>query len=213
METAPVSFFFQTEFTPDGGVVGAPQSKFVPRVEAEKLAATARNAGETAALQTGEARAFAAIDRMVQHIAPVQQTLAHLAAELRREAAELALASARRIAGDALDANGAAAAADAVSRAVGVLKSTPVITINASAEALPVIERRMEQLRRQGQAAGVIFAADAAAKPGDWRVQWSEGVSSFSRDDAEAAIASILDRRLEDPVEPQLDMFAAGKGA
>jgi flagellar assembly protein FliH len=206
----PISFVFQTEFAPDGAVIGAPQSKFVPRVEAEKLAAVARNEGEVIARQSGEARAYAAIDRMVAHITPVQQTLALLASGLRREAAELALASTRRLAGDALDANGAAAAAEAVAQVVSVLKASPIVTVIAEPDALPVIERRMEQLRRQGKAAGVVFAADPSAKPGDWRVQWSEGASSFCREEAEAAISEILDRRLDDPVEPQLELFSAG---
>jgi flagellar assembly protein FliH len=206
----PTSFVFQTEFGPDGAVVGTPQSKFVPRVEAEKLVAVARNEGEVIARQSSEARAYAAIDRMVAHVTPVQKTLALLATDLRREAAELALASARRLAGDALDSNGAALAAEAVAQVISVLKAAPVVTVIAEPDALPVIERRMEQLRREGKAAGIVFAADPAAKPGDWRVQWSEGASSFSRDVAEAAMSEILDRRLDDPVEPQLELFSAG---
>lgn len=201
-------FAFNTEFTADGGVLSGPARSHFSRDEAERLAAEARAEGEAKAKASVEQRGFAGVDRIVGHLTPVQEQLALIADALRREAAELAMLAAKKIAGDALDANGAKTAADAVEHTVRLLKHNPAITVSAAPDSLPMIEMRMEQLRRQ-RALTISFLADDKAKPGDWRVEWAEGVASFSRDDVEAAIAAVVNARLADPVEPQLELFTA----
>jgi flagellar assembly protein FliH len=202
-------FMFETEFTPNGDVVGGPQRKFLSREEADRLASSARAEAEAKARQTVEARGFASVDRIVAHLAPVSAQLAELAGALRREAAELALVAAKKIAGDALDKAGTEAAASAIAETVRLLKNSPVVTVVLAPEAIPEVERRMEQLRRQGRAVNMTFVADPNASPGDWRVEWGEGAAGFSREQVEAAIEVIVSARLQDPVEPQLELFSA----
>jgi hypothetical protein len=67
----------------------------------------------------------------------------------------------------------------------------------------------MEQIRRAGQGANIAFVADPNARPGDWSVTWAEGSTGFSRVDVEATIDAIVNARLDDPVEPQLELFSA----
>ena len=74
-------------------------------------------------------------------------------------------------------------------------------TISA-AETKPELERRLN-----GRP-GLRIEADPKARPGDWRVEWSEGSIGFAREDVEAAIDAVIAERLEEPVEPQLDLFA-----
>jgi flagellar assembly protein FliH len=202
-------FSFETEFTPAGDVLGGPQRKFLSREEADRLAAQALADGEAKARQTAEVRGFASVDRIVAHLSPVSVQLAQLANALRREAAELALIAAKRIAGNALDQAGEKTAADAIGQAVRLLKNNPVVVVTLAAESLPEVERRMEQLRRQGSGAALSFVADPNAKPGDWRIEWAEGSVGFSREQVEATIDAIISARLEDPVEPQLELFSA----
>lgn len=198
------AFAFATEFTSDGAVLSGPAQNYYSREEAQRIAASARDEGMAAAKASG----FAGVDRIVGHLSPVHAQLAQIADALRREAAELALIAAKKIAGDALDANGAKLAAEAVENAVRLLKTNPAILVSAAPDTLPSIEMRLEQLRRQ-RALAVSFFADPRAKPGDWRVEWHDGSVSFSREDVEAAIEAAVKSRVEDPVEPQLELFSA----
>lgn len=202
-------FSFETEFAPDGAILSGPARTYVSRDEADQHAAKARAEGEANARMMAEARAATAVDKVLTHLSPAREQIAQIADELRREAAELAMAAARKIAGDALDAHGAQTAAAGVAEAVRLLKGSPIVYVSAAPDALPEIERRLDQLRRQRGSLAVEFIPDGQAKPGDWRVEWSEGVAAFSRDDVEAAIAAVVAARLQDPVEPQLDLFSA----
>lgn len=202
-------FAFETEFTPSGDVLRGPDRKYLSREEAEQLAAKALNEGETRARQAVEAKGFASVDKVAAHLSPVAAQVAALADTLRREAAELALIAARKIAGEALDRNGEAVAADAIANAIRQLKGNPTVVVSVAPDALPQIERRLEQLRRHGIGASLQFIGDARAKPGDWKISWAEGSTGFSREAVEAMIENALRARLQDPVEPQLELFSA----
>lgn len=203
------SFVFETEFTQHGDVVGSPASKFVSRAEAEAQAVRARAEAEARTRQTAEVQGYASVDRIVAHLAPVTQQLASIAAELRREAAELALIAAQKIAGDALEANGAKAAGEAISEAVLLLRDKPTVVVSVEPSALAAVNARVEQLKKMGRMPQIVFTADSRSRPGDWRVEWAEGSAGFSRADVEAAVQNAVSDRLGDPVEPQLDLFSA----
>lgn len=198
-------FAFEVEFTPSGDVLKGPNRKFFSREEADQLAAKARSEGEKRA----EAKGFAAVDKVAAHLSPVQAQLAAAATTLRQEAAELAMIAARKIAGAALDRNGEEIAAAAIASAIQQLKGSPVVVVSVAPDSIPQIERRLEQLRRHGIGATLQFVGDANAKPGDWRVSWGEGATGFSREAVAAAIENALKARLDDPVEPQLELFSA----
>ncbi len=206
---APSPFTFETEFTPSGDVLKGPDRKFFSRDEADQLAAKARIEGETRARQAVEAKGFASVDKVAAHLSPVAAQMAAIADTLRREAAELAMIAARKIAGEALDRNGEAVAAEAIANAVRQLKGSPVVVISVAPDAMPQIERRLEQLRKHGIGASLQFVGNAKAKPGDWQISWNEGSTGYSREAVEAAIEAALTQRLQDPVEPQLELFSA----
>lgn len=203
------TFSFETEFTPQGDVLRGPDRKYFSREEADQLAAKARADGEMKARQTVEARGFASVDKIVAHLAPVAAQLAGIAEQLRAEAAELAIIAARKIAGNALDKAGDEAAATAIMEVVRQLKLNPIITVSIAPDSINEVERRMEQLRRQGLGANLAFVPDANARAGDWTVVWGEGSAGFSREGVEATIEAIINARLEDPVAPQLELFSA----
>ncbi|MDZ4760447.1 MAG: hypothetical protein SGJ21_05185 [Alphaproteobacteria bacterium] len=204
----PRTFAFQTEFTPAGDIVGGADRKYFSRAEAEDLAAAARADAETRTRQAAETRGFASVDLIVGRLSPVLPQLVAIVECLRREAAELALVAARKIAGAALDAHGARTAADAIAHAVRLLKSDPAIIVSAAPEAAQEIERRMDQLRSTGRAQSISFEPDPAAQPGDWRIEWAGGAAGFNREDVEAAVAAAIHARIDDPVEPQLQLFS-----
>jgi flagellar assembly protein FliH len=207
MNTQP--FSFATEFSADGEVLSGPEQKYFSREEADSLAAKALAEGEARARQAAEAKGFASVDRIVVSLAPVAAQLSAVAEQQRSDAAELAMIAARKIAGEALDRAGEDAAANAIADVIAQLRVGPTIVVSVAPDSLASIERRMEQLRAKGVGASVTFRADARAKPGDWRVEWSEGSAGFSREGVEAAIENVLRARLQDPVAPQLDLFSA----
>lgn len=209
MSQSPSPFTFETEFAPTGEVLKAPERKYMSREEADQLAAKARAEGEVRARQAVEAKGFASVDKVAAHLSPVSAQLASVADTLRREAAELAMIVARKIAGAALDKEGEAVAAEAIANAVRQLKGSPMVVISVAPDSIPQIERRLEQLRRHGIGATLQFVGDAKARPGDWTISWGEGSTGFSREAVEAAIEKALNARLADPVEPQLELFSA----
>ncbi len=209
MSQSPSPFTFETEFAPTGEVLKAPERKYMSREEADQLAAKARAEGEVRARQAVEAKGFASVDKVAAHLSPVSAQLASVADTLRREAAELAMIVARKIAGAALDKEGEAVAAEAIANAIRQLKGSPMVVISVAPDSIPQIERRLEQLRRHGIGATLQFVGDAKARPGDWTVSWGEGSTGFSREAVEAAIEKALNARLDDPVEPQLELFSA----
>ncbi len=208
-QPASTRFSFETEFTPQGEILRGPDRKDFSREETDQMAAKARAEGEVKARQTVEAKGFASVDKIVAHLAPVAAQLAGIAEQLRAEAAEMAIIAARKIAGSALDKAGDEAAANAISEIVRQLKLNPVITVSVAPESITEVERRMEQLRRQGLGANLAFVPNAEAKPGDWTVVWGEGSAGFSRQGIEATIEAIINARLQDPVAPQLELFSA----
>lgn len=209
MTQSPSPFMFETEFTPAGDVLRGPDRKFFSREETDQMAAKARQEGEAKAKQTAEVRGFASVDKIVAHLTPVAGQLSAIAEQLRAEAAELAMTAARKIAGAALDKDGEEAAATAIADVIRQLKLNPVVTVSVAPESLAEVERRVEQMRRQGGASNIAFVADAKARPGDWRVEWGEGSTGFSREGVEAAVEAIINARLQDPVAPQLELFSA----
>jgi flagellar assembly protein FliH len=208
MSSNPTPFAFRTEFTPHGDIVGSPNQSFLTRQQAEALAAGARRDGEEAVRQTTEANFTAAFERISLHLARVEPLLALIADQLRREAAELALAAARAIAGKALDQHGANIAAEAIAEVVQSLKAKPEIIVSAPPAAMPAIEARIAGMRPPG---AVTFRPEPAARLGDWRVEWGEGAMAFRREDIEAAVNAAIADRLAAPVETQLDLFNAAQ--
>ncbi len=207
MNTSP--FSFATEFSSSGEVISGPERKYISREEADQIAVQARTEGEAKARQATEAKGFASVDRIVVSLAPVAAQLHAIAAGLRAEAAELALIAAKKIAGTALDRAGEEAAAIAIADTISQLKAGPSIIVACAPESIEAIERRLEQLRAKGIGAGISFRVDPRARPGDWRVEWSDGSAGFSREGIETTIESVLSARLQDPIAPQLDLFSA----
>lgn len=201
----PTAFTFETEFTPDGDIIGGENQRFFARDEAEKMAATAAQN----ALRTAEAGAAAAAEAAMKRLSPAAQQITAIAEQLRREAAELAMAAAKAIAGSALDRRGAETAAEAVAAMLSQLKAKPQIVALVAPEALPHVRQRLEALQLTGQLKDISVAADPKAKLGDWRVEWGEGAAGFKADDIEAAVRAALNARLADPLDIQSDLFSA----
>jgi flagellar assembly protein FliH len=202
---SPQAFIFETEFTPAGDIVGGAEQRFFARADAEKMAeAAAQNA-----IRTVEATAASAAEAAMKRLSPTAQQINAIADQLRREAADLAMAAARAIAGAALDARGADVAAQAIEGVLINLKGKPQVVVGVAPDALPHVRQKLEALQRAGQLRDVQVIGDASARPGDWRVEWGEGATGFKAEDIEAAVRAAITARLADPVDVQADLFSA----
>ncbi|MEM6626217.1 MAG: hypothetical protein AAF719_05890 [Pseudomonadota bacterium] len=206
MNTKP--FTFSTEFTADGQVLSGEGAAYVGKDDAAQMCADARAEGEAAAKTSEEARAAEALNTMAAHLNPVEPILVDIAGQLKRDATDLALAAAKAIAGKALDKWGAETAADAISELVATLRDGPSVVATVAPDCAGPVSQRLQTLAAHGFEGRFAVKEDPAAKPGDWRVDWREGAVEFNRDEAAKAVEAALQRRMNDPVEPQLDLFA-----
>ncbi|MBI1339062.1 hypothetical protein GC169_02460 [bacterium] len=198
-------FNFDTEFSATGDILSGPGQNHFSRAEVDRMIGEAM---ARSALQAGE-RGAAALIEIAAKLTPVEPQLCAISEVLRREAAELALIAARKIAGAALDAGGQATAAEAIEAAIRLIKGKPRIIVSVRAEDLAEVASRLSAFQGGQLADRIDVEANPAAKPGDWRVEWDNGAAEFSRDKVEAVIQAVLDRATSSPLSQQLDIFKA----
>ena len=184
-------FAFDTVFSPTGEVLrdasGTRNVYTREEVDAERDAAyEAGRTDETVQRLSAIAAEMASISSALRLIG---EAYGGDLARLRDGAAELALAAARGIAGEALDAFGEVRVCAVVESVVAEALAAPRLVVKvgaASAERLrPQIERIADDY---GVNASLVVREDAAFAPGDVSIDWGEGHVALS---AGAAIAEI----------------------
>jgi flagellar assembly protein FliH len=193
-------FTFDTEFRADSDVVSASararQKKTMTTEEIEALIARAQQEGA----QSAQVRATEKINQTVAALtitlrAALDQSHAEIEA-LRQEAAQLALAAARKIASAALAALPAgdveAALREAMHHAIG----EPRVTLRAAPEVIAALQERVESIaHEEGYDGRVLIAADPALQGADCRIEWRGGGSERSEAAIEAALEALIARR------------------
>jgi flagellar assembly protein FliH len=143
----------------------------------------------------------------------MQMMLGRLASEahsLRVDAAEVAVAAARVVAGTALDAFGEQAVTDIVSTAVAQLRDVPRLVVRVSPELAEMIEARLIGCAREAGFSGEIAVrGDPDAQSGDCTLDWGDGIITHDRDAAFAAIQQAGQAWLNSAQSEgfQIDMF------
>lgn len=121
-------YAFDTEFAPDGAIVSAAPRPLTPEeVEAERQAAYRKGAQD--ALAQAERDTAAALQALADAASAVVTRLDAESKSMREEAARVAMAAARKIAGAALDAYGQERAAAAVEAAMDALRHQPRLVV------------------------------------------------------------------------------------
>lgn len=194
---APRKYAFDTVFAPDGAIVR--EARLSPdQVKAQADAAYAR--GKDDALAQAERRAAAALEALAL---AASETLARLDGEsraMRKEAANIALLAARKIAGAALDAFGAARAAAAVEAAMDALRHQPRLVVTLAADAADALRPRLaEMCERHAYAGAILVRAEPGAPAGAVSIDWSDGVVSMNPEDAAERIEALVQAALTQP--------------
>jgi flagellar assembly protein FliH len=160
----------------------APRKKILTEADVEAARAEGFAEGERSEVAQTERAAVESL-RAIARL--MQMTLGRLSEEahsLRVDAVEVALSSAKAIAGAALERFGDQVIIDIVSEATSHLRETPRLVVRVAPELVSVIEERLIGCAHEAGFTGeIVVRADPAAQMGDCILDWGDGVITHSR--------------------------------
>ncbi|PZO49156.1 MAG: hypothetical protein DCF16_15190 [Alphaproteobacteria bacterium] len=189
-------YAFDTEFAPDGAIVKDAPKRLTPEEIAAECAA-AYERGKQDAVAQAERQAAAALQALADAASGVLTRLEAESQAMRTEAASVAIAASRKIAGAALDAFGHERAAVAVEAAMDALRHQPRLVVKLSPEAAEVLKPRIaEMCETHAYAGAVLVRAEPGLRQGAVTIDWSDGVIHMHPDDAAQRIQTLIDAAL-----------------
>jgi flagellar assembly protein FliH len=197
---AAAKYTFDLEFRADSdqafGPARARQKKSVTQEELDELCANARCEG----MDAGEVRAQEAIAAGAgEAVRAITAALAQISREheaIRSEAADIALAAARKLARAALAALPAAEVEAMVREAMHQAIGEPRIVLRTAPAVAEVISERLASIAQdEGYDGRVQISADPSLKDADCRIEWRGGGAERAESTIEAAIADLIARR------------------
>jgi flagellar assembly protein FliH len=195
----PASYGFDLDLSSVGGRPGAVRG-LVPRQEYEAELARARDEarklGLTEASAAAEARIAESASRIATAAAQVLSTLDRECEVARRDAAALAITTARTLARTLIDARPLAEIEALIESCLGPLRAVPHLVIRLRAADADALRRRLEPLAEHAGFSGrIVVLAEEAMPAGDCRIEWGDGGIVRDREKALAAIEAAVDRR------------------
>jgi flagellar assembly protein FliH len=204
----PAKFKFDTEFHADGDRVSlaarARAKKTMTADEIDQMCAKARSEGSKA----GEARALEAVAQSTRDLTGVlREALARTHNDIehvRKEAAEVAFAVARKLAAAAVDALPAADVAIAVREAIHQAIGEPRIVLRASKRVVEALSSHIDEIvQEEGFEGRVVIGADPAMTGADCRIEWRGGGAERSEAAIEKDLAALIARRFSHSASPE----------
>lgn len=197
MSKPAAKFTFDTEFLAEGDRVApaarARQRRTLTVEELEALTASARQEGEDAAgvrASRQTERTIAALTISLR--AALDSAHAEIEA-LRGEAAGLALAMARKIAGAAIAAQPAADVEAALRQAIHQAIAEPRVTLRAAPAVAALLEPAIAAIaHEEGYDGRVLLAADPGFTGADCRIEWRGGGAERRQGAIEAMLAKLV---------------------
>ena len=193
-------FTFDTEFRADSDVVSSAararqkQTMTVEEIEA-MIARAQREGAESAEVRTAEKINQTVAALVISLRAALDQSHAEIET-VREEAAQLAIACARKIATAAMAALPAADVEAALREAMHHGISEPRITLRAAPGVTAVLQDRVESIaHEEGYDGRVLIAADPALAGADCRIEWRGGGSERSETAIEKTLEALVTRR------------------
>jgi flagellar assembly protein FliH len=204
--TAAAKYTFDIEFRPEGDLVSnaarARQKKAYTTEEIDTLSSKAREQG----LKSGQVRAAEQqsleVGKLVAALREVVQRSSRATDDVREEAALIALAAARKLAGFAIDALPAADVEDVLRHALHQALGEPRIVLHASPKVAEILRPQLAEIaQEEGFEGRVVVTGDAAMGHADCRIEWRGGGAERSQSAIEAAIAELIAHRFSHPSE------------
>jgi flagellar assembly protein FliH len=173
--------------------------------ELEAAVAEARKAALAEGETKGKADAAAQIERqtaagltaIAAHFAKIDGEVQAVAGALRETAIELSLSMVRRLFPEFARRHGLEEVTELLGRCLDTLRTEPRFTLRVASGQAETLRTEVDALARsRGFEGRIVVAADEGLKPGDCRIEWSQGGMIRSADEIwkaiEAAIAQAL---------------------
>jgi len=189
-------FAFDTEFSPDGAILSDAPKRLTPEEIAAECAA-AYERGKQDAIAQAERQAAAALEALAGAASAVLTRLDAESRTMREEAARVAIAAARKIAGAALDGYAPERIAAAVEAAMEALRHQPRLLVKLAPEALEALKPRIADMCEQHAYAGaVLVRGQDGLRKGEVVIDWSDGIVTSSPQETEERIAAAVEAAL-----------------
>jgi flagellar assembly protein FliH len=189
--TSASRFLFDNDFR--GGAGGdARQRKAVAEAE-ERGRAAGLAAGLAQAQHSIPGRLAQAVERLAHEAGALLADAEARQAGLEEEAVAFALAFARKLAGEAVNANPLGPIAQAAKAAFGHLRAVPHLAVRVNAALVGEVEMLMQKLAREhGFEGRIIVLGEPEIALGDARLEWADGGLVRARAATEAALAQTI---------------------
>lgn len=189
-------YAFDTEFAPDGAILRQARARLSPEeIEAERIGAYER--GKLDALAQAERQVAAALETLADAASAILTRLDAESRAMREEAARVAMAAARKIAGAAIDAYGADTIAAAIESAMDALRHQPRLVVRLAPELVETLKPRIDDMSAAHAYAGaVLVRAEPGMKRGAVIVDWSDGVVSLDPAETTERVNALVEATL-----------------
>jgi len=151
-------------------------------------------ADATAQTERQTANALAAI---AGHFAKIDGDVQALAGALRETSLELSLAMVRRLFPEFARQHGLEEVKELLGRSLDTLRTEPRFTVKVASDQTEMLKGEVEALAQaRGYEGRIVVAAEEELKPGDCRIEWSQGGMIRSADEIWKAIEAAMEQAL-----------------
>tara|TARA_R110002124_G_scaffold171071_8_gene338799 strand:- start:2272 stop:2922 length:651 start_codon:yes stop_codon:yes gene_type:complete len=192
---SPTKFDFDTEFDHDGQILrdGESYKRFFTQDDID----SARMWGVEEGREMEEGRCAESLQTIGAQMQLILSRLAGESAALRASATQLALAAARKIAGEALNAYPIDTIEQLTAEAVQDLRDEPRLSVRCAPELVEDLAERLERTARDLGFEGAIRVRGNAEMSGaDVRLEWATGAIERSAEEIDARLGEVVARWL-----------------
>ncbi|WP_417495569.1 hypothetical protein [Maricaulis sp.] len=192
---SPTKFDFDTEFDHDGQILrdGESYKRFFTQDDID----SARMWGVEEGREMEEGRCAESLQTIGAQMQLILSRLAGESAALRASATQLALAAARKIAGEALNAYPIDTIEQLAAEAVQDLRDEPRLSVRCAPELVEDLAERLERTARDLGFEGAIRVRGNAEMSGaDVRLEWATGAIERSAEEIDARLGEVVARWL-----------------
>jgi flagellar assembly protein FliH len=196
----PVKFLFDTEF---GAPVKADAEPKIALSEHRNLLALARQEGQSSGFLAGESQAMGSIERQrAQALSTIGSRMVEAGAQLQaveqrleREAVEIAVAVAGKLASSLLAREPLGEIRALVGDCFANLRGVPHLLVRVHDDLLEDARTELGRLATErGFDSRLVILAEPEIAPGDCRIEWSTGGIVFDRNEITLRIAEAVER-------------------
>lgn len=188
-------FAFDVEFAPDGTIL-QDNSAGVRRFDSDEVEAERQRAyesGKADSVALAERATAAALKDLAMAAGAALQTLDAESKAMRREAAQLALAAARKIADAALTRFGEDRALSAIEQAMDALRHGPRLLVRVPKDAAERLKPMIEAMAEEHHYAGkIVVRGEAGLSAGAVAIDWTDGVMRLDPADIADRIDTLI---------------------